>query len=179
VFKSGYECKECRGKSKIEVKCHCEIGGHPGLKYSDEDLKTIKESFGNDVALARSGLVCPECDGDYVSMRKLAPCPVCKGIGHVIVIPETSKNLPTTGVVVSMGACCRTDKDGSRFIWDINGIKRPLGFDIGDRILFGPYAGSMIPTRAGLMFKIIDAMQAWCKIEGGEDLAAFDFIVRD
>jgi co-chaperonin GroES (HSP10) len=180
IFKSGYECKECGGKGKITVKCHCELGEHSGLKYSAEELMTISNSLGIEVAKAREALVCPECNGDYVSMRKQGPCPACKGIGHIVIIPETSKNLPTTGVVVSMGASCLTDTyDKSRYIRDAMGAIRPLGFDIGDRILFGPYAGSMIPTRAGLMFKVIDAVQAWCKIEGGEDLAAFDFIMRE
>jgi hypothetical protein len=54
-----------------------------------------------------------------------------------------------------------------------------LNFDIGDRILFGPYAGNMIPTKAGTVFKILDWNQAWCRIDGAEDLGAFDFITLD
>lgn len=162
IFKSGYECKECRGAKKISYLCPCEKNGHAGLKYSEDDLSAIRASLGEDVALAREGLVCPECNGEYESARGERTCTECKGLGVLLHIPDTSKNLPTTGVVVSRGKyCMRND------------------FKVGDRILFGPYAGNMIPTKAGLMFKIMDETQAWCKIKGGEDLAAFDFIIQD
>jgi co-chaperonin GroES (HSP10) len=164
VFKSGYECKKCLGKKKVESKCECETGGHPGIKYGDGDVRFLRESMGDTIAEARRNMVCPLCNGDYVSMRSTTVCPECKGLGALLHIPDSSKNLPTTGVVVSMGKKCDpTD----------------LGYKVGDRILFGPYAGSMIPTKAGLMFKIIDSTQAWCRIGGADLLSAFDFIIQD
>jgi len=164
VFKSGYECRKCKGKKSVHVLCNCEENGHAGVKYGKEELQTIEESLGKEVANARVNMPCPECNGDYVSLRRDETCPECKGLGALLHLPDNSKNLPTTGVVVSMGSSCDPEK---------------LRFKAGDRILFGPYAGSMIPTKAGLMFKILDASQAWCKIKGGEDLAAFDFIIQD
>lgn len=164
VFKSGYECKECKGKKVLQLRCNCERQGHAGLKYSDEELETIKQTLGDSVSLARQALPCDECIGDFLSKRVEVTCPYCKGIGATLIIPDTSKILATTGVVVSMGSLCNPEK---------------LKFNIGDRIVFGPYAGNMIPTRAGLAFKILDASQAWCRIEGGDDLSAFDFVIQD
>jgi co-chaperonin GroES (HSP10) len=110
--------------------------------------------------------------GDYVSQRVDKVCNACEGRGALLILPETSKNLPTTGVVVSMGEA--TTPEARRILHKV-----PLNYTIGDRILFGPYAGNMIPTKAGLLFKILDADNAWCKIEGAEDMAQFDFILQD
>jgi len=163
VFKSGYECKRCKGQKNVQHLCGCETNGHAGLRYGKEDIDAIKESLGDEVANVRAPMPCPDCEGKPETQRFSETCPDCKGLGALLHLPDSSKNLPTTGVVVSMGSKCEPEK---------------LGFKTGDRILFGPYAGSMIPTKAGLMFKILDAVQAWCKIRGGEDLAAFDFIIQ-
>jgi co-chaperonin GroES (HSP10) len=164
VFKSGYECKVCKGKKRTKSVCECERNEHPGLRYSIEEIDIVRSSISDEIARARSQMACPECKGDYVAARHDSICPSCKGIGAVLVLPDTSKNLPTTGVVVSMGSQCNKEK---------------LGYGIGDRILFGPYAGSMIPTKAGILFKILDAANAWCVIEGAEEMGQFDFILQD
>ena len=164
IFKSGYECKVCRGKKKIETRCSCESSGHKGLRYSAEEIETIKESLGSSIANQRAELVCPECKGDYVSMRRIETCSTCKGMGALLVLPETSKNLPTTGVVVSIGNKVNLSK---------------LNYRVGDRILFGPYAGSMIPTKSGLLFKVLDANNAWARVDGASDLGAFEFILNE
>jgi co-chaperonin GroES (HSP10) len=164
VFKSGYECKVCKGKKKIEVLCSCEAGGHAGLAYGDEEIKAIKESLGNDVADARKTLSCRICSGDYVSKRHTDICTACKGKGAMLILPDDSKNLPTTGVVVSIGSQVPMDK---------------INYKVGSRVLFGPYSGSMIPTKAGLMMKIMDWNSVMCRIKGAEDLAAFDFILQE
>lgn len=164
IFKSGYECKVCKGKKKTETKCWCESFGHPGKRYSDEEITTIRTELGSDISDARAALTCTQCHGDYISMRVSETCKACKGMGALLVLPETSRNLPTTGVVVSIGA----------------GVKRnKINYKVGDRILFGPYAGSMIPTKGGLLFKIIDWNSAWARVDGAEDLGAFDFILNE
>jgi len=164
VFKSGYECKVCKGKKRTKSVCDCERNEHPGKRYSAAELQSIRETLGDNIADARAAQACSVCEGDYIAFRHDSICPSCKGIGAVLVLPETSKNLPTTGVVVSMGSQCNKEK---------------LGYGIGDRILFGPYAGSMIPTKAGILFKILDAANAWCVIEGAEEMGQFDFILQD
>ena len=51
-----------------------------------------------------------------------------------IIIPDTAKEKPQRGKVVAVGSG-RIDKDGKR---------TPLELKVGDRILFGKYAGSEI-----------------------------------
>jgi co-chaperonin GroES (HSP10) len=164
VFKSGYECKVCKGRKKIESKCTCELDEHSGKRYSVADIAAVREALGDQIANTRAEMPCSECQGDYIQARKSITCAACKGIGSVLVLPDSSKNLPTTGVVVSMGNLCDPAK---------------LGYKLGDRILFGPYAGSMIPTKAGILFKIIDASNAWAIIEGAEEMGQFDFILQE
>jgi co-chaperonin GroES (HSP10) len=155
---TGYECKTCKGRKRLHKSCECVTCKHPGLRYGAEEID-------NFIALgmaSRADQVCPSCQGDYPAAEKDELCPDCKGIGSTIIIPKSSKNLPQTGVVVSMGAEARAR----------------AAFKIGDRILFGQYAGGMIPTKAGLMFKYMDWQNALVKIEGAEDLGAFDFITN-
>jgi hypothetical protein len=121
VFKTGYECKTCKGKKQIEEK-------------------QGRESV-------------------------LVDCPTCHGLGATLILPETSKNLPTTGVIVSMGLKAMEELAKE-------------GIHIGDRILFGAHAGTMIPTKVGLMFKYMDWYCAALKIEGADDMSAFDFILQ-
>jgi co-chaperonin GroES (HSP10) len=163
IFKSGYECKRCLGKRKIEEQCVCETSDRPGFKYSQTMIVEFNK-LGGGGGDARENIKCPECNGDYLLARKAFDCPDCKGRGAMIIIPETSKNLPTTGVVVSMGSQCDKDK---------------LAYKLGDRVLFSPYAGTMIPTKAGLMFKTMESTAPMAKIGGGSDLAAFDFIIQE
>lgn len=164
IFKSGYECKVCKGLKWIDTKCECEIEDRAGLKYSEEQIEELRRSIGEEVAHARESLPCPKCLGDYPSFRTREKCSSCKGLGATLILPETSKSQPTSGVIVSIGQTARRD-----FPW----------LEIGQRILFGPYAGNMVPTKAGLVFKILDASNAWCIVEGAEDLGQFDFILQD
>ena len=164
IFKSGYECRTCAGKKSIETKCFCEEHGHPGLRYSDEEIEAIREALGDAIAGERAALHCPECRGDFVSMRKLETCSACKGRGAILHLPDSSKNLPTTGVVVSMGNLVDPAK---------------ANFSVGDRIVFGPYSGQMLPTKAGLLFKILDWNNAMLRVEGADELGQFDFVLQD
>ena len=164
IFKSGYECKVCLGKKRVETKCLCEENEHPGARYSNEEIKAIREALGSNIADERAALHCPECRGDYVSMRKIDTCNACKGRGAVLHLPDSSKNLPTTGIIVSIGNL-------------VDPVK--ANFKVGDRIVFGPYAGQMLPTKVGLLFKILDWNNAMLKVEGAEDLSAFDFVLQD
>lgn len=164
VFKSGYECKVCKGMKRVTSHCECEDEGRPGLRYTEEQIEAFSREISEEVAHAREGMVCSNCKGDYPSFRVDELCSTCKGIGAMLILPETSKNLPTTGVIVSMGAIARTSCP-----W----------LKVGQRILFGPYAGSMIPTKAGILFKVLDASNAWAIVEGAEDMGQFDFILQD
>ena len=52
-----------------------------------------------------------------------------------IIIPDTAKEKPMEGKVIAVGAG-RLEKDGSKRI--------PLEVKVGDRVLFGKYAGTEI-----------------------------------
>src|ERR1017187_1653572 len=162
VFKSGYECKQCQGKGRIKYNCPCENGDRPGMRYTNEQIETLRTDLGDDIAIVRANMLCNECHGDFIGKRVDIECPSCKGRGATVLLPDESKNLPTTGVIVSMGPAAE----------EKSGLKR------GDRILFGAHAGSMIPTKAGLMFKYMDWYQAALKIKGADGLSAFDFIIQ-
>ena len=90
-------------------------------------------------------------------------CPDCKGKGASLLLPDESKSLPTTGVVVSIGADVEKGK-----------IK------IGDRVLFGPHSGQFIPLKAfGILFKTMHEREATCFIYGGEGMASSTFVMTD
>lgn len=126
LFKSGYECKTCKGTGKIPMK---------------------------RVDLAKGGLV-----DSYIT------CSTCNGKTGMLVLPDEAKSLPCTGVIVSIGP-------GASHRDDLN---------LYDRVLFGPHSGRFIPiSKAGALLKIMHEREATAIVEGGEDLAAFDFIDID
>jgi hypothetical protein len=160
IFKTGYECKECKGAGRIKSRCACEETDHPGLKYSLSDLF----EFQPDIAKARAEMKCPTCKGNFQAMRVDAVCPLCNGKATLLHIPDASKILPTTGVILSLGPL----------------VNKELGLKIHDRVLFGAFVGVMIPTKApGVVFKVIRGHEILCTIRGGEQMAAFDFITID
>ena len=160
-FKSGYECRVCKGKGTVLKTCSCTTSDRPGFKYNEQQLLDIKDSLGFDIALAREAIKCSECGGDPSSVEVPITCPSCEGKTGLIIIPDTAKVIASSGVVVSMGRKAKELAD----------------FKIGDRILFGQHSGSMIPTKSGIMFKQMDWYQAWIRVEGAEELGAFDFII--
>ena len=164
VYKSGYECRTCKGKGRVEIKCECVKAGKPGKRYSSKEIEELRITLGADIAANRAEMTCSDCRGDPSSIYQNYQCSDCKGLGMLLEVPDTSKSLPTTGVVVSIGNRVKLER---------------INFKIGDRIIFGPYAGNMIPTKAGLMFKILDWNQAWTRVDGAEELGAFDFIIQD
>lgn len=163
IFKSGYECKTCKGRKRIMYQCSCVSTDRPGYKFSTAQLDDIAEGIGVEISKEREGILCPECKGDPESVKRNETCPDCKGMGAKVILLDNSKNLPTTGVVVSMG----------------NIAKERAPFKLGDRILFGMHSGGAIPTKAGIMFKYMDWQSAILKIEGASDMDSFDFIIQE
>lgn len=152
IFKSGYECKTCKGAGILQMKCPCEITKRPGYKYEDPQVPT------------QIDMLCQSCKGDYISQRKDIECPDCNGKKALLNLPDTAKNLPTTGVIVSLGPL----------------VDSKLSLQNGDRVLFGAYTGVMIPTKApGIVFKVLRDIEVLCTIKGGEEMAAFDFVITD
>jgi co-chaperonin GroES (HSP10) len=166
IFKSGYECKVCGGRRKIETKCICEDSDRPGYKYSETMLSAFASMTGGREA--RKDIHCSECNGDYIAARHEETCTACKGRGAIIILPKESEALPTTGTVISIGSVAKEYiKDDH---WD---------YSIGDKVLFSQHAGQFIPCKAGVLLKILDYNQVMVKIEGANDLDAFDFILSE
>ena len=69
--------------------------------------------------------------GDRVLIQRIEPEETVKG---GIIIPDTAKEKPMEGKVIAVGSG-RVEKDGKRI---------PLEVKVGDRILFGKYAGQEI-----------------------------------
>lgn len=165
VFKSGYECKECKGKGEMKVKCVCDGSSRPGFKYDQRQVDEYAQTLGPDQADGRALMKCSSCQGDYESQRKVIPCAECGGKGALLHLADQSKALPTTGVIVSLGARVNKGEDV---------------FHVHDRVLFGAFTGVMIPTKApGVVFKVMREHEVLCTIKGGEDMAVFDFVTID
>ena len=127
LFRSGYECKKCKGRGKIAI-----------------------QKFESGL-----GMVAHE-----------EQCTECKGKGALLHIADTSKSLPTTGVVVSIGAKAKVDAPDIKLY---------------DRVLFGPHSGQFIPiaSNKNILFKMMHYREATGFIRGGEDLSSFDLVAYD
>ena len=63
-YKSGYECKTCKGKGKVFKKCECQSTDRPLFKYSTEQLEDLKSGLGEVLAANRAPIRCSTCEGD-------------------------------------------------------------------------------------------------------------------
>jgi chaperonin GroES len=68
---------------------------------------------------------------DRLVVKRIAEETTTKG---GIIIPDTAKEKPASGEVLAVGAG-KVSKDGKR---------RPIDIAVGDRVLFGKYAGTEI-----------------------------------
>jgi len=125
-FKSGYECKDCE-ETGIFKSCECERRGTPG-----------RYTVGN---IDRE---CRICDGKYEEMRGKT-CLPCKGTGTTLIIPENSKAIPTSGVIVSTGPLCKTRK-------------------ISERVLFGAHTGYFLPFKGNAKIRCMREDEPLCLI---------------
>lgn len=126
-FRSGYECTGCKGVGKVknEIRCKCD----PPDWNADTNLTPGTRN--------RFGEPCLECMGNYKQKRKfeVQTCPTCKGKGSTIIIPDSAKSLPTTGIVISCGP-------------DVTKIK------LHSRIVATPHSGIYIPMKGNVPVKI-------------------------
>ena len=140
----------------------------PGFPY---EFTAIGEKVLISLDQFKSGYECATCKGTGKVKSKITGnpviCPACEGKQVKeggIIIPDTAKILANSGVVVSMGKLAR---------------ERCTEYTLGDRVIFSAHAGNMIPTRAGVAFKYMDWFQPIAKVDGADDLSAFDFIVPE
>lgn len=167
-YKSGYECKDCKGTGKVHYLCDCELNGHPGYRN-------------------RFNEVCERCHGDYEKVRKEIQCKICKGFGNIIEIPQSAKTLPTTGVVVSMGPetpamkktkeiiLARDNQEPEEHIKNLYQDLKDIPIRLGARVIFGPHVGTMIPFKGNIKLKIMRVHEPLAVLFGS-DTGAKDFI---
>lgn len=126
-YRSGYECTTCKGIGKIknEVRCVCD-------PLDWDENKNVARGTRN-----RFGEPCLECMSNYMQKRKteIVTCPTCKGKGSTLIIPDSAKSLPTTGIVISCGP-------------DVTKIKNHC------RIIATPHSGIYIPMKGNVPVKI-------------------------
>lgn len=171
-YKSGYECKTCKGEGKLTGCNTCHNSG--------------KDRFGQ---------TCKSCSG--VPMNHITVCPDCKGKGGLLVIPETARSLPTTGIVVSMGPETEAMKLTKVILEEKERLKAEAGTEsydrinrnlkdylkrleetpirLGARVIFGPHVGTMLPMKGNIKLKIMRIHEPLAVLFG-KDTAAKDFI---
>ena len=127
-FRTGFECKACDG-SGIGKPCYNCSG-------------TGKNRFDGP---------CKVCEGVPDRFTGLE-CPACKGVGSLLVIPESAKQLPTSGRIVSMGPNCKKKPDGDTVI------------HIGERYLFGVHVGYFLPFKGNILLRCMREHEVLCRI---------------
>lgn len=119
-FKSGYECKTCNGTGHTANLCKwCH-----GTK-----LWRGKPDNGP----------CPDCEVGTSDGRKSLGyeiCPECKGRTGVIIIPDTAKRRPLTGLVLSVG-------------------REVTEFKVGMRVMYTNFTGTDFEVVGGIKLRIM------------------------
>jgi co-chaperonin GroES (HSP10) len=102
--KSGFECPVCLDKEHRQAK-----GGFDGKTESIVDCDNCDGK--GRYTKGQNEIRCTICDGSGK-----VPCAACRGTGSAggIVIPESTKGRPTTGVVMSVGENITKYKLGDR-----------------------------------------------------------------
>ena len=120
-FRTGFECKACDGSGVGKVCLSC-----------------------NGTGMNRFDGVCKLCGGQPNKWIGLE-CPACKGVGSLLVIPESAKQLPTSGRVVSKGPDCTK-------------------VNIGERYLFGVHIGYFLPFKGNILLRCMREHEVLCRI---------------
>lgn len=136
-YRSGYECTACKGTGKLRrvVRCVCD----PDIEDSKLDFPRGERN--------RFGAECEACHGSYLETRvdDVVVCHKCEGKGATLVIPETAKSLPTTGIILSIGP------DVTR-----------KGIALNKRVICTPHSGVGLPMKGNIPVKVYRAHEPLC-----------------
>jgi DnaJ-class molecular chaperone len=129
-FKSGHECRDCE-ESGVFKSCECERKGTPGkhITFNSDGSERINKT-------------CMYCNGNYEE-KKGKVCTTCKGTGSTLVIPDSAKAIPTSGVIVSKGPLCKVR-------------------EIGERVLFGAHTGYYLPFKGKIKIRAMRENEPLC-----------------
>lgn len=172
AFRTGFECPTCDGEGHIGEPCKKCLGKKvvaqnpdynvAAATLSEKELELLPPAFKEMLLKKRkeqvqevvdSGglLPCKACvigdkrGGSYIS--GLEKCPICKGVGASIAVPEEAMRRPTSGVVVSVGQLCT-------FIQS------------GDRVVYSNMMGSGINFKGNILFRVMREDEIMIRLHG-------------
>jgi len=122
-YKSGYECHDCDGTGVFN-SCDCTKKGTFGIKENGKTC-TFREA----------------CAKQTVGTK----CLRCNGTGSTLIVPENTRAIPTSGVIVSCGPKVKTRR-------------------IGERVLFGAHTGYYLPFKGNAKIRCMREDEPLCKI---------------
>jgi co-chaperonin GroES (HSP10) len=166
------------------------------IKHLSLSLQAVEDKIIVLMDEHRTGYECRNCSGtgkipSSVVKDAEKQCTECEGLGVIkggLVIPETAKSLPSTGVVVSMGPitpymiCKRrlahfkaSYEEDSFYITEVELELKSIPVQLGTRIVFSPHVGTMLPLKGNVKLKIMRVHEPLC-ILFGSDVGERDFI---
>lgn len=134
-FKTGYECKDCDGVGHLNEICwKCKGALTIESPRRDEGLVPCGECIGRTSA------------GSLINTG-FRPCKTCKGVGGSIVVPDEAIRRPSSGIIRTCGADCKTLKNG-------------------DRVLYTSYIGHAIDFKRKGVLRVMHEHEIIAKIYG-------------
>lgn len=116
----------------------------------------------------KTGYECKSCGGSGKVQTKSTVvegatreeiCTECGGKGDILILPEISKSLPTSGIVLSIGEKCRANRELYWFFRLLTKLKLrpsiPAKVTLGARVIFSPHVGTLIPFKGNIRLKIM------------------------
>lgn len=183
-------------KERTETRKKGEIvhDGYNVVSLTDLGLKleSVEDKIIVMMDQYKTGYECKQCDGagfiTEVSVvaaigERRVTCPACSGKGHILIVPESSKSLPTSGVVLSIGEKTRANKE--RFWFNKLLIKLklkkyiPAKVTLGARVIFSPHVGTLIPFKGNITLKIMREHEPLAVMYGADVRAVKDFMEFD
>src|SRR5271163_2921860 len=128
----------------------------------------------------KSGYECKVCNGkgrvaSTIAEGMMRSCDECKGTGASLVIPDTAKSMPSTGVIVSMGPETRFMQAKKQYNKSLKEFPQDLAFielakealdecilQIGTRVVFGVHVGTKIPIKGDIKLTIMKEKEPLC-----------------
>jgi co-chaperonin GroES (HSP10) len=165
-------------KDNLNVIDLTEIG--VSLQAVEDKIIILVDSY-------KSGFECKTCKGEGrvpspLNAEVLRVCDECKGKGSILVIPDTAKSMPSTGVVVSMGPNTEymtikrrlrrlpppIDNDKEEYEKELKEELDECLIKIGTRVVFGVHVGTKIPIKGNIKLTIMREKEPLCIIFGSE-----------
>ena len=148
----------------------------------------------------KSGYECKTCKGtgrvpSILNADVLRSCDACQGKGQTIIIPDTAKSMPSTGVVVSMGPETRAEQiinnirglertlaeyaiEGNMYCSDASNTQKNIDYckrklkecliQVGTRVVFGVHVGTKIPIKGNIKLTIMREKEPLCIVFGSD-----------